>query len=251
MFRRKNIINLARFRVPCACELVKALAGGRVIVFAERIQTVNHLFSVLSRLYPQKARRYHSEMEPGARRNALEAYKDGEANILLSCKALDEGLNVPDTDAGIIVSATAGIRQRIQRLGRVLRLSPAGGVKNVYYLYVDGSREDPSLLDGVPAGEDLSFEPETGRMRNPEYEAYAGKVLEKFSLIHAGHAGGQTISRAQWEELERNIYLGAFRGDYRLPLARINENAGTAGVKAKNYWIAMGLVARRMEREGR
>ncbi|MDR1559198.1 MAG: DEAD/DEAH box helicase family protein [Clostridiales bacterium] len=248
LFRRKDIVNLAAFRVPCACELVRTMIGRRIIVFAERIQTVNQIFAILNRMYPQRVRRYHSEMEHAAKRSSLEAYKDGDADILLSCKALDEGLNVPDTDVGIIVSATTGIRQRIQRLGRVLRLNPDVGVKNVYYLYVDGSNEDPNLLSGVPTGEELFYEPKLGRVRNPEYEAFADGVMEKFASIYADRqaAGGKSISTAQLDELKRNIHLGALRGDYRLPLAEINEKARTDEIKTKNYWIAMSLVAKRM-----
>ncbi len=43
----------------------------------------------------------------------------------MTCRALDEGFNVPETEVGIIAASTATNRQRIQRLGRVLR--PAKG----------------------------------------------------------------------------------------------------------------------------
>jgi superfamily II DNA or RNA helicase len=45
--------------------------------------------------------------------------------VLVTCRALDEGFNVPETEIGIIAASTATRRQRIQRLGRVVR--PAKG----------------------------------------------------------------------------------------------------------------------------
>ncbi len=36
-----------------------------------------------------------------AMRAALSRYQAGEARILISCRALDEGLDVPETDVGI------------------------------------------------------------------------------------------------------------------------------------------------------
>jgi superfamily II DNA or RNA helicase len=42
----------------------------------------------------------------------------------VSCRALDEGFNVPESEIGIIAASTATHRQRIQRLGRVLRPAP-------------------------------------------------------------------------------------------------------------------------------
>ena len=49
----------------------------------------------------------------------------GIFDVLISCRALDEGMNVPETRVAVIASSTASQRQRIQRFGRVLR--PAEG----------------------------------------------------------------------------------------------------------------------------
>lgn len=51
-------------------------------------------------------------------------YRQGRIQVLVSCRALDEGFNVPETEIGIIAASTATHRQRVQRLGRILR--PAG-----------------------------------------------------------------------------------------------------------------------------
>jgi hypothetical protein len=49
-------------------------------------------------------------------------------------RALDEGFNVPETEVGIIATSTATPRQRIQRLGRVLRPTEGKNGATVYTL---------------------------------------------------------------------------------------------------------------------
>ena len=40
---------------------------------------------------------------------------------LLACRVLDEGVDVPEIDAALLVASTQSKRQRIQRIGRALR----------------------------------------------------------------------------------------------------------------------------------
>ncbi len=46
---------------------------------------------------------------------------DGFANVMLSVKALIEGVDVPSADLGIVRVSSGSVRQRIQTLGRILR----------------------------------------------------------------------------------------------------------------------------------
>src|SRR5690606_22148781 len=68
---------------------------------------------------------YHSKLGVRSRADMLAAYRSGAVRVLVTCRALDEGFNVPETTIGIIAASTATYRQRIQRLGRILR--PAKG----------------------------------------------------------------------------------------------------------------------------
>lgn len=53
---------------------------------------------------------------------AMEWFRaDNHANVMLSVKALIEGVDVPDADTGIIRVSSGSVRQRIQTLGRILR----------------------------------------------------------------------------------------------------------------------------------
>jgi superfamily II DNA or RNA helicase len=53
---------------------------------------------------------------------------------------LNEGIDVPDADVGIVVGGTQGIREHVQRVGRLLR--PAAGKRaTVYELIADDTTE--------------------------------------------------------------------------------------------------------------
>jgi superfamily II DNA or RNA helicase len=55
------------------------------------------------------------------RRDVLQGFKDGRYKAIVTSKVLDEGIDVPDADVGVIVSGTGSNREFIQRLGRLLR----------------------------------------------------------------------------------------------------------------------------------
>jgi superfamily II DNA or RNA helicase len=84
----------------------------------------------------------------------LGQYRRGQIDALVTCRALDEGFNVPETEVGIIAASTATQRQRIQRLGRVVR--PAKGKTGalIYTLVATGPeiqrlKEEEERLEGV------------------------------------------------------------------------------------------------------
>ena len=57
------------------------------------------------------------------RRLILSRFRSGEYRAIVTSQVLDEGLDVPDAERGIILSGTGSPRQHIQRLGRLLRKS--------------------------------------------------------------------------------------------------------------------------------
>ena len=62
-------------------------------------------------------------------------FRIGVIDVLVTCRALDEGANMPETRVAIIAAATSSNRQRIQRLGRVLRPHPSKKFSSVYSLF--------------------------------------------------------------------------------------------------------------------
>lgn len=68
---------------------------------------------------------------------AMEWFRDaGFANVMLSVKALIEGVDVPSADVGIVRVSSSSVRQRIQTLGRILRTGDdATKHSRLYVLY--------------------------------------------------------------------------------------------------------------------
>lgn len=131
---RARVSISARARLPAAVRLVERHRRERAIVFHEQIDAANILTQTLANRNHRVAA-YHSGLGPALRQDNLRMFKRGEVDVLVTCRALDEGINVPDASVAVLVASTASTRQRIQRLGRVLR--PARGKDRaiIYTLY--------------------------------------------------------------------------------------------------------------------
>lgn len=146
-WQRKRLVCMARNRLFCVCELLHSIdLGKRVLIFSESIEQAELLYGMLKEEYGNRVGRYHSKAGKQANENALERFRNGEIFVLIACKALDEGIDVPDAGIGIILSGTGMERQRIQRLGRILRRSEGKERAVLYYLFVKESAEEKSYF---------------------------------------------------------------------------------------------------------
>jgi superfamily II DNA or RNA helicase len=59
--------------------------------------------------------------DAGEREKVFAKFKEGVYPAVVSSQVLDEGVDVPEANVGIIVSGTGSSREYIQRLGRLLR----------------------------------------------------------------------------------------------------------------------------------
>jgi superfamily II DNA or RNA helicase len=55
------------------------------------------------------------------RRLILERFQTGEYSVVVTSRVLNEGVDVPAANVGIILSGTSTVREHVQRLGRLLR----------------------------------------------------------------------------------------------------------------------------------
>jgi len=55
------------------------------------------------------------------RKQILERFHSGEYSIVVTSQVLNEGVDVPEANVGIVLSGTSTIRENVQRLGRLLR----------------------------------------------------------------------------------------------------------------------------------
>lgn len=153
LLRRARLVNLSFNRIRLALRLIQAHKGSRIIVFHEDIEAANVIQEVLGEA-KLRSGVYHSRMKIRQRAETLAAYRQGKLDILVTCRALDEGFNVPETEVGIIAASTATRRQRIQRLGRVLRPVKGKDSATVYSLVatdpeIKRLREEEVDLEGV------------------------------------------------------------------------------------------------------
>lgn len=93
----------------------------RTIIFNETIQqaeaSAEHLRAENVRFSID-----HSMISPRLRAGEIAAFRTGERDVLVAVRTADEGLDVPDADQAIILAGTSNPRQRVQRIGRIVRL---------------------------------------------------------------------------------------------------------------------------------
>ena len=139
--RRARMAASSIQRIPVAIRLAEQHRESRMIIFHESIDAAETILKILlARRF--NATVYHSRVSPEMRRDNLRLYSKGIFDVLVTCRALDEGVDVPETEIAIVVSSTGSLRQRIQRLGRVLRPALGKPRARIYTIYVSKPEED-------------------------------------------------------------------------------------------------------------
>lgn len=149
---RSRVSKCAVSRIPTAIALVEKERTTKTIVFHEDITSVDAIAEILRRR-GTRARAYHSRISADMRRDNLRMFFDDQIDVLVACRALDEGLDVPGAERAIIAASTSSTRQRIQRIGRVLRRSDEKEMASVFTIFATESeaerlsRESSNLED--------------------------------------------------------------------------------------------------------
>ncbi len=238
-FLRKGLVCMASQRLDCAQDLIRLLGiQQKILIFSERILQAETLYKLLENQYPGKIGRYHSKMGPQANKNALERFRLGDIRILIACKAIDEGVDIPDAAVGIILSGTSVQRQRIQRLGRIIRKKEGKEQALLYYLHVTDSSEDFCFLpDSGPARIfELSYQSENNAFLNVPYDKKAAALIKQ--MYDAG------LSTEKIQEAKQCLMLGSVKTDWMAEKIIIEQHIqNTASKRQKNYWICMKKLA--------
>ena len=240
-WQRKQLSAQAAGRLFCAMALLETLTpGDRTIVFSERIEQAEQLSAMIRRRWGNCCGIYHSHLSAEARQRNLRDFRERRSRILVSCRCLDEGIDVPDANVGIVLSGSSVERQRVQRLGRIVRAAPGKRAARLYYPYVRDSAEDAAYLPGQPgdaASFPLRFELSDGSFSDSLYEYAAGE------LLRAAKARGD--GEARRAELRRCLAEGLTRGDYLLPGPALAEAERKCPDRhGKNYWRTMRRLHR-------
>ncbi|MGH7229284.1 MAG: DEAD/DEAH box helicase [Nitrospiraceae bacterium] len=137
--QRKLLLYHAKARHDAVLRLVRdALAedaASRIILFHEAIGEVMRLFQEL-RAEGFAAVGEHSQLPDSLRQESVRLFRNGAAGILVSARSLIEGFDVPAADVGIVVASSSSVRQRIQTLGRILRVKGRGSQARPAALHV-------------------------------------------------------------------------------------------------------------------
>jgi superfamily II DNA or RNA helicase len=152
---RARVSTGAEMRIPAAIKILEGHKRARAIVFHEQIAAADAIAQVLLSRGHRTAV-YHSGIGQHVRQDNLRLFRRGEIDVLVTCRALDEGINVPDASLAVIVASTASTRQRIQRLGRVLRPAQGKERAQIYTVYAsepeaERLRQEEAGLEGVNA----------------------------------------------------------------------------------------------------
>ena len=153
LLKRSRIVNLSINRIELAVRLAVKHRGQKIIIFHEDIGACDVLHEAISAV-GIRCNVYHSGRGLRERASVLAGFRNGDCEVLVTCRALDEGFNVPEAQIGIIAASTATRRQRIQRLGRVLRPSSGKESATVYTLVATESeisrlQQEEAELEGV------------------------------------------------------------------------------------------------------
>jgi ERCC3/RAD25/XPB C-terminal helicase len=112
------------------------------LVFTETVRAANHAINRLDPLVSidlitgSTARRERREILDDLRVRRLDA--------VAAPRVLDEGIDVPDANLGIVMSASRTRRQMIQRMGRILRRKRVGVAARFVIMFAKDTLEDPA-----------------------------------------------------------------------------------------------------------
>jgi superfamily II DNA or RNA helicase len=116
-------------------ELLLKHQGDRVLVFTADNATVYQIarrFLVPAITHQTKTRE---------RKVILERFHSGEYPVVVTSQVLNEGVDVPAANVGIVLSGTSTIRENVQRLGRLLR-KQQGKQAILYEVIASGTAEE-------------------------------------------------------------------------------------------------------------
>jgi superfamily II DNA or RNA helicase len=138
---RKSIVCNSQNKLDTTIKLIKDNINNKILVFCEYIKTADYIIKTLKK-DKIKAGKFHSKMKSVEKQNLFDKFKNNEVTIMIAVKGLDEGTNIPDCDMGIIVSGSSVERQIVQRIGRVVRVSPNKEYATIFQIYVRNSKDE-------------------------------------------------------------------------------------------------------------
>lgn len=115
-YREQKRLSLAApAKIELLEELLRRHALDRVIIFTYDNASVYQI----ARRFLVPAITHQTKTKE--RQQVLQRFHSGEYNVIVTSQVLNEGVDVPAANVGIILSGTGSVREHVQRLGRLLR----------------------------------------------------------------------------------------------------------------------------------
>lgn len=112
---QKRLAVAAPAKINVLEELLGRHRGDRVLIFTYDNATVYQIarrFLIPAITHQTRAKE---------RKQILERFHTGDYNMIVTSQVLNEGVDIPAANVGIILSGTGSVREHVQRLGRLLR----------------------------------------------------------------------------------------------------------------------------------
>lgn len=143
--RREIVANsTAKFKALTSLANTMHHAEG-ALVFTETVKAANHAINRLDEEISIEI--ITGETSRQAREKILADLRAGNLDAVAAPRVLDEGVDVPNANLGVVVSASRTRRQMIQRMGRVLRRKDVGSGARFVILFAADTLEDPSATE--------------------------------------------------------------------------------------------------------
>jgi superfamily II DNA or RNA helicase len=113
--RQRQLALTATRKLEVLERLLHAHRGDRLLVFTEDNATV---YEIAERFLLPAITHQTKVKERSA---ILRAFNEGELNVVVTSKVLNEGVNVPEANVAVVLSGSGSVREHVQRLGRILR----------------------------------------------------------------------------------------------------------------------------------
>lgn len=145
---------------------------------------INEITKTLSEL-GFRAHRFDSNVPSKERGKILRAFSNGEIQILVAIKCLDEGVDVPNTRVAYFLASTSNPREFIQRRGRILRKSQGKNLAEIYDFIVLPSTASENMFKSI-ASKELPRFAEFSRYAIDEFNAreIVRPLLRAYDLEH-------------------------------------------------------------------
>ncbi len=118
--------------------------SSRTIVFTETKESAAKAAEIFRKIGIPSSN-FDSSLSKDERRTLLNQFNAGWIKLLAAPKVLDEGIDMPEADIGIILAASHSKRQMIQRMGRIIRPKQDSREAKFFILYVHNTNEDPEF----------------------------------------------------------------------------------------------------------